>query len=449
MSDTSINASAGEAPGRQLQQTMISASRLFDDKRTSRFTIGTVFALGFVLASAVGWSAVMPLTEISTSAGEIVTSEAVHRVQHLEGGIVSRVLVEEGDKVEAGQTLLELAPKIAETELSQLHTRQAGAKVRIDLLTGALAGTLPDAAEPGSGHAAIVAAEIQALEARRESFERQTEVLRQQMAERESERIILNLRHTALGRQIELGEEKIEAQRKLAASGNFPRLKIIDEERALLGLTSERTEMETEKLRLGERIRGAEARIAELKAIFDSELAAEISTLTKEAAELELAISQASDRVGRLLVSAPVAGRVQDLQIRSDGGIIAPGAILMNIVPDDATLRVEAKVSTRDIGHVQVGQPVEIKVQTFDYSRFGKLDGRISRISPTTFLDPDGTPYFRAVIDLDRDHLGAGDTLRLAPGMTVTADIVTGEKTLLGYLATPILKSLNSGLRER
>lgn len=449
MTDTSMLDTSDAARGRQPGQIRISASQLFDDKRTSRFTIGTVFALGFVLAAAVAWSAVMPLTEVSASPGEIVTSEAVQNVQHLEGGIVSQVSVEEGDQVVAGQILLELAPKIAETELHQLRTRQAAAAVRIDLLTAALAGSLPDAAVPGDGHADIVAAEIQALEARRESFERQTEVLRQQMAERESARRILDIRHAALGRQIELGEEKIEAQRALLASGNFPRLKIIDEERALLGLASERTEMATEKVRLGERIRESEARIAELRAIFHSELASEISALTNEAAELDLAISQANDRVGRLTVAAPIAGRVQDLRIRSDGGVVAPGAILMNIVPDDATLRVEARVSTRDIGHIRTGHPVEIKVQTFDYSRFGKVHGRVARISPTTFLDPDGTPYFRATIDLDRDDVGAGDALRLMPGMTVTADIVTGEKTLLSYLATPILKSLDSGLRER
>ena len=442
-----FSTSPGDGPGRDRQ--MISASQLFDEKRTSRFAVATVFALGSVLVAAVGWSAVMPLAEIATSAGEIVTAEAVQRVQHLEGGIVARVLVEEGEDVAEGQTLLELAPTIAETELSQLRTRRTAARVRVELLSAALTGDLPEPSQVATRDRAIVAAEIQALEARRRSFESQAAVLRRQADERQTEREILDIRHEALERQIALGQEKIDAQRTLFESGNMPRLRIIDEERGLLQLISDQSEMDIEKIRLTERIHEAEARIAELTAMFQSDLAAEISTLTNEVAELDLAISQASDRVGRLIVTAPVAGRVQDMQIRSGGGVVAPGAQLMNIVPANAQLRVEARISTGDVGHVRVGQPVEIKVQTFDYSRFGKLDGEIGQISPTTFLDPSGTPYYRATIDLAADHMADHDDLRLAPGMTVTADIVTGSRTLLTYLASPILKSFSSGLRER
>lgn len=430
-------------------QAMISASQLFDERRTSRFAVATVFALGTVLTAAVAWSAIMPLAEISTSEGEVVTSDAVRRVQHLEGGIVARVLVEEGEAVEKGRVLVELAPAIAETELSRLRTRLAGDRVRIDLLTGALTGNLPDPEDVADEHRDIVAAEIQALAARRESFESQTAVLRQQMAERQAELATLDVRQVTIGRQIELGEEKIAAQRTLEQSGNFPRLRIIDEERDLSRLTGERSETEAEKLRLQERIREAEARIAELRANFQADLASEISALTKEAAELELAISQARDRVGRLTVAAPVTGRVQDLQIRSDGGVIAPGATLMSIVPAAANLRVEAQISPADIGHVKPGQPVEVKVQTYDYSRFGKVEGRIEQISPTSFLDQAGRPFFKATIELAHAYVGEDDRLALSPGMTVTADIVTGERTLLDYLATPILKSLDSGLRER
>ena len=439
----------GALAERQQAQAAISASQLFDQKRTTRFAAATVFALALVVSSAVAWSSVMSLAEVSTSAGEVVTSEPVRRVQHLEGGIVSEVLVKEGEEVRAGQPLLVLAPQIAETELSQLRTRHAAVQVRIDLLTATLSGDLPRTADADGDHYAIVVAEIRALEGRRESYESQVAVLRQQLAERRAEVVTLDSRASALTTQIELAREKIEAQRTLVESGNFPRLRIIDGERDFLRLVGEQSEVETDKLQLAERIREAEARIAELRAIFLSELASEISILTNEAAELQLAILQAEDRVGRLIVVAPLAGRVQDLQVRSDGGVVAPGATLMHIVPANADLRVEARVSTGDVGHVAPGQPVQIKVQTYDYSRFGKVDGQIAQLSPTTFLDADGRPYFKAMIDLLQDHVGADETLKLAPGMTVTADIITGERTLLDYLATPILKSLDSGLRER
>lgn len=427
----------------------ISASRLFDDNRTSRFAVATVFALGGVLVGAVAWSAAMPLAEISTSEGEVVTSIASHRVQHLEGGIVSSVLVEEGQRVNRGQRLVVLAPKIAETELSQLRTRRAAAEVRILLLTAALEGGLSDALDLGSEHRAIVAAEVTSLSARRESIERQVDVLRQQVVGLEADIATLDVRASSLADQLDLGREKILAQRDLLARGNFPRLQLIDGERDLSRLTGERAEVEAEKLRVVERIAEAETRIAELQAIFRAELAVEIGNLTQETAELDLAISQAEDRVERLLVTAPIAGWVQDLQVGSAGGVVAPGAVMMDIVPKDSNLLVEARISTADVGHIKTGQLVEVKVETFDYSRFGKIDGEIARISPTTFLDPEGRPYYEATIDLANDHVGSDDTLRLSPGMTVTADIVTGERTLLEYLATPVIRSLDSGLRER
>ena len=121
----------------------------------------------------------------------------------------------------------------------------------------------------------------------------------------------------------------------------------------------------------------------------------------------------------------------------------------MEIVPRPSQPRIEARISPEDIGHIRAGQAVEVKVQTYDYSRYGKLDGRIQQLSATTFLDSNGAPYYKARIELDRAYLGTDDALPLTPGMTIIADIITGERTLLAYLSTPILKSLDSGLRER
>lgn len=427
----------------------ITASQLFDDKRTSPFVLATVMALGMLLIGAITWSAKMPLSEVSTSTGEVVTSEALHRVQHLEGGIVSKIHVKEGDHVDIGDVLVEFAPKIAATELSRLRAKHAASRARLQLLSATLAQDAPLTGSFSPEHGAIVAAEDQALQARRDSFARQTAVLKQQMSERQAERESVTVRLAALAEQITLVDEKVAALRKLAEGDLLPRVKMIDAERDLSQLVGERDGLNAEHKRLDERIRSAQAQIDELEARFVAELTAEISTLTKETTELGLASSQADDRVERLQVHASISGRVQDLEIETRDGVVAPGATLLTIVPDSSTLQIEAKVSTRDVGHVSVDDPVEIKVQTYDYSRFGKLDGRVTQLSPSSFLDNEGRPFFKAKIEPAAMHLAGRADMVLAPGMTVEVDIITGHRSLLDYLITPVRKSLSSALHER
>ena len=171
--------------------------------------------------------------------------------------------------------------------------------------------------------------------------------------------------------------------------------------------------------------------------------------MASEAAETRVAIVRAQDRVDRLRVRAPVSGRVKGLEVKTVGGVLDPGATMMEIVPDNTQLKVEARISTQDIGHVHVGQAANIKVLTYDYSRFGTILGEISQISPTTFMDEEGVPFYKADIILENPYVGENVDLAVAPGMTVIADILTGEKMLLEAIMSPVIKSFDSAFRER
>lgn len=427
----------------------ITASQLFDEKRTSPFVLATVFALCMLLIGAVSWASRMPLAEVAISAGEVVTVDAVHNIQHLEGGIVAHVHVAEGDNVAVGDLLVTFAPEIAETELSRLRTKRAASRARLKLLKDALAGTLQQTIAPASEYHGIVAAEHQALISRRDSFEQQMAVLKQQMFERQAELDAIDVRSISLAEQANLVAEKNQMMRDLAQSNALPRMNLLDSELEFSRLVGEQDSTNAERVRLLERISAAQARIAELRAQFEADLASEISILTTESAELALTIAQAEDRFNRLAVRATVSGHVQDLQVKSDDRVVAPGALLMNIIPAKSALQVEARVSTRDVGHIAVGDPVEIKVQTFDYSRFGTIEGKITQISAATFLDSDGAPYFKAIIRPSTAHIDSHPQLHLSPGMTVEVDIITGQRSLLDYLLTPIQKSLDSAFHER
>lgn len=427
----------------------LTASQLFDRKGTSRFATMTVFSLALLLGGAVAWSSVMPIAEISVSSGEVVPSGSVQRVQHFEGGIVSRLLVQEGDRVEKGQVLVELAPNIAETELGQMQTRLMAAELRIKYLGAARDGGIPGLEGIDSRYRDLALAESRALAAKRESLESQKKVLSQQVKERRVELATLAAQADAVDEQIALAEEQIAGRRTLVAKGLFSRMELIEDERDLARLTGERTALVIDAERIAERIRESESRIVELDSRYQSELATEISSLAGEAAELRIVIDRASDRVSRLKVIAPVSGRVQGLQVRTIGGVVESGSTLLDIVPGDARQHVEARVSTRDVGHIRAGQEATIKVLTYEYTRHGVLKGRVAQISPSTFTDDDGRPFYKARIELEDRYVGNDESMPIRPGMTVLADIVTGEKTLLSYLLSPIVRSLDSALHER
>lgn len=427
----------------------VNASQLFDRKGTSRLAVVTIFSLSLILAAAVAWSSQMPIAEISVSSGEVMPSESVQFIQHLEGGIVSRLHVSEGQYVKQGEVLVELAPDIAWAELEQLKTRLAAVDLRTSFLTSAIQGrALPKEIED-SPYRRLVVAQTQALSAMRESIDSQASVLNQQVNERLAELETLKSQMTTLDKQIVLTRERVSGLTKLVNKGHFPRMRLIEDERDLARLIGERATLLKDAERLQERIRESEFRIAELNSKFQSELATELNELTSEAAELRLTINRANDRVRRLKIVAPVAGRVQGMETKTIGGVVGPGDTIMNIIPEDAWPHVEARISTRDIGYVSAGQEAIIKVQTYDYTRFGVLKGKVRQVSASTFTNEEGEPFYKAYIDLENKYVGTDETRTVTPGMTVLADIITGEKTLLAYLTSPVIRSFDAAFHER
>lgn len=161
-------------------------------------------------------------------------------------------------------------------------------------------------------------------------------------------------------------------------------------------------------------------------------------------------IEKLRERLSRVDIVAPVDGIVQDLQYKTVGGVIAPGAVVLNVVPIEDVLRAEVRLSTSDIGHVKEGQRVRVKVTTYDFLRYGIVEGKVSVISAFSSVDDQGAPYFRAYVELSRNSLGAtAQEMPILPGMTVQADIVTDQHSVLEYLLRPLFVAFSQGMRER
>jgi HlyD family secretion protein/adhesin transport system membrane fusion protein len=161
-------------------------------------------------------------------------------------------------------------------------------------------------------------------------------------------------------------------------------------------------------------------------------------------------LTKLQDRADRLVVRAPVAGRLKDLKVRSPGAVVPPGMVVAEIVPQDQLLKVDARISPRDVGHIRPGQTVAVKVESYSFSTYGAIGGRVERIAASTTTDPDGALYYKAVIALDQGYAGmeSGRNL-LQSGMTVQAEIVTGERSILQHLVEPVHAALASALHER
>lgn len=444
-----LQSTASENPPKSWKNNAISASELFDRKSSVKWSLLIVFTLLGVLASVVTWAAFMPITEISESSGEIVPGGAVQEVQHLEGGIVSAIHVREGQYVTKDEVLLDLSPHIAQSELDQLQTRLAGLQFRIRFLTAARNEGVQEAEGFDEEYGDIARAIKYELATRKEAVSSQVEVLNQQIREREAELNTLRSRAEGVAIQIRLKTEQVIGRRTLVEKGLFPKMDLVEDERELASLTDQQVSLTLEASRVGELIGEIQQRIIETRARYHSEIAGELSGLASEAAEVRVAIERAKDRVSRLLVKSPLSGRVNDLKIKTVGGVVDPGETMMEIVPDGTKLKVEVRVSTQDIGYVHIGQKANIKVLTYDYSRFGTISGHVEQISATTFSNDDGVPFYRADIVLDADTVGDSEDRKVAPGMTVIADIQTGEKTLLQAITSPVLRSFDSAFRER
>ncbi|MEM8662683.1 MAG: HlyD family efflux transporter periplasmic adaptor subunit, partial [Pseudomonadota bacterium] len=162
----------------------------------------------------------------------------------------------------------------------------------------------------------------------------------------------------------------------------------------------------------------------------------------------EAALERIDERIARLVLRAPTRGLVKGLSVNTIGAVIQPGQALMDLVPLGPALEAVVQIDPRDIGHIRVGQPVNIKVTSFDFARYGAVPGHITQISATTFKTDEGRTYFKARVDLSKNYVARTEH-HIIPGMTVLADIVTGEKTILQYLIKPIHLSIQSALTER
>jgi adhesin transport system membrane fusion protein len=403
----------------------------------------------FVLFFA--WASWATLDEVTRGDGRVIPSSHVQVVQNLEGGIVSALLVREGDIVEQGQVLLRIDNVRAASDLRENRKRHLALLGALARLRAEVEDTGIDFAPEVLAEAGAVARDERALfDARRQALASELAILHSQAEQREQELVELQRRLAQLEGSHELALEELKITEPLAARRIVPQIDLLRLKREVNDL-----EGELETTRLGiERVElasdEADRRIDEKSLSFRAEAQRELVVVQAEAAALEEKITADADRVERTDVRSPVRGTIKQLFVNTVGGVIQPGEDLVEIVPLEDTLLVEAKVRPADIAFLRPGQPATVKVTAYDFSIYGGLEAMVEGISADTITDEDGERFYRIRVRTTGSMLEkAGTPLPIIPGMTTEVDILTGEKTVLDYLLKPILRAQHNALRER
>lgn len=421
-----------------------------EESRPSGVIRGAIFFTVFMLVALIAWAAMTDISEMAHARGEVVPAGLIHDVQHLEGGIVSAVYVRNGDRVSRGDVLVSFAPPASESELQQMQVRFATLSLEVERLQALLEGRSAAFGALGEQYPVLARQQATILAAQRASFRQELSVLDEQLAQRRAEQQRQLNKAEALKTEIGYLHEQVKIRSELQGKGLVSRAELLATQTQLAETHRAQREARDSHLVSVNAAQEVAQRRRQLESRFERDTQLEAGDVLAELAEVEQTVIRLKDKVKRLDVVAPIDGIVQAMAITSINAVVDPGEVILRIVPVQDEMIVEARVSPKDIGHVQSGQAADVKVDSYDAARFGAVEARLLQVSPSTYLDERGNPYYRAELKLAQAWVGHDSAARrIIPGMTVQANIRTGHKTLLEYLLRPISRGLGDAFHER
>jgi len=404
-----------------------------------------------LLAVLLVWANFARLDEVAVAPGEVVPQGKVKVIQHLEGGIIERIYVTDGATVEAGDPLVLLDLATAGVNRDELQARLDGELLRRARLMAEVENrelTFPALA--AGRHSKLAEAEQRAFLARRHEFDSSLGVLREQAKQRELEVQELEARKRAVSRNLALAYERLKMSKSLLAEGLTAKMEHLKLRAEVESLKGELQSLTPAVPRARAAVAEAEQRLREGETHFQREAQEQLGRTEQAIAQLDELLAEATEQGVRAEIKSPIDGIVKKLRYYTIGGIVSPGEPIMEIVPTGDKLVVEAKLNPTDRGYVNEGQPTLVKVSTYDFARYGGLDGTVAHVAPDSTTDQNGVPYFRVIVQTDKTHLGQKEgMLPITPGMQATVDIHTGTKSVMEYLIKPVLKLRHEAFRER
>lgn len=426
---------ADDADWARLQQEPLRARALL--------RLAVLFLLLLVL-----WAAYAELDEVTRGDGKVVPTSQVQVIQSVDGGIVEELPVREGQTVEAGQLLLRVdSTRFLSTMLesrASLLALQAKA-LRLQALTQG--GTFIPPPELLRDAPDIVAQEMRLYRSRREEISAQVSISQNQLMQRQQELNEVRARKEQAERGLELMLKELNATKPMVATGAVSEVEVLRLDREVARLRGDREQADAQISRVHAAIQEASRRIEEVQLTVRNQMSAELSETMSKLSSMSEGGRALADKVKHADIRSPVRGTVKRLLVNTVGGVVQPGKEVVEIVPSDDALILEAQVSPRDIAFLHPGQEAMVKFTAYDFSIYGGLVADVVNISADSVVDEKGNANYLVRVRTRKASLGAN--LPIIPGMVAQVDILTGKKTVLAYLLKPVLRAKANALSER
>lgn len=394
------------------------------------------------------WAALAPVDEVTRGEARVIPSRQLQVVQSLDGGVVAEILVREGQLVEAGQLLLRIdetraGAGVRESAAQGFALRARSARLRAQAEGGAFVP--PATKDPVEKRIALD--EQRLYQSRMNELATQLSINRQQLVQRQQELSEVQSKRSAAQRGLELSQQELAQTRPLLATGAVSQVDVLRLERDVVRFRGEMEQATAQIARSQAAIGESERKAQETDLAFRNEARKELAeTMAKLNALNEGAVALA-DKVDKAQVKSPVRGRVQRLLANTVGGVVQPGKDIVEIVPLDDTLVLEARVAPKDIAFITPGQAATVKFTAYDFSIYGGLEAKVENISPDSVVDERGNAYY--LVRVRTAKAGFSEKLPIIPGMTADVEVLTGRKSVLAYLLKPVLKVQSRALSER
>ncbi|TXR32425.1 HlyD family type I secretion periplasmic adaptor subunit [Ectopseudomonas mendocina] len=411
----------------------------------------TIWVASACLLAALIWANFAVLEEVTTGEGKAIPSSKVQVIQNLEGGIVSEIFVREGQVVDKGDTLLRLDDTRFLSNRGETEADRLALIARLKRLSAEAEGREPQLPEEITRDAPQLAEDQLALyRSRQEHLRSEQRTLGEQLRQKEQE--LAEFRSKAQQYRSSLGllQQELNMSQPLVASGAISQVEVLRLRRSLVEV---RGSLEATNLAIPR----AEAAMSEIRSkMEESELAfraeafKELNEVRTELQKITATSVAIEDKVTRTTVTSPVRGVIKQLKVNTIGGVVQPGSDMLEIVPLDDSLLIEAKVRPQDVAFLHPGQKAMVKFTAYDYTIYGGLKASLELISADTITDEEGNSFYLIQVRTEKSHLGNPEhPLLIIPGMVATVDIITGEKSVLDYLLKPVLKARSEAMRER
>jgi HlyD family secretion protein/adhesin transport system membrane fusion protein len=423
---------------------------VIESQRTRRLLNITTWVIALCVVSFLVWSVVTNVDEIAKTQGTVIPEGERQIIQSDIGGKIKSISVEEGELVEAGQTLVEFDATFQTTALDELNAQRASLELSIERLSSLIDEREPDFTQYENDYPELVSqqraqrsAQVALYYQKRIVLEKEAEQLKEQLRS-------LDNSIPASERQLAASRQELFILQKGQKTGNISRIRVLEMQQKVASIEQQIEESRGKRALILKQEDSNNEKISQLLAESKVEVADQRSKAASELSALKARVRSGEAKLSNTVITSPVKGLIQSIPSTVAGAVIQPGGTIVEIVPIGGKADFKAKLSPRDIGFVNEGQSARVKIDAYDYSRFGALTGKVESISPTTTKDEKGNIFYEVTISVEKPYFRDNpEKFAILPGMTGEADITTGEKTVFQYLWKPIFTNISVAFGER